>query len=262
MSEGIETGVVDTNTSVDVESGNVEELDNISLESLLALTKDDVEEFDDEVNHVGMKPLADWMKNVPSDVRKHLANIRRDYTVKTQEISKIRASLQDKEAEIMRKNEHIMNGPLAQKLGSIDTTEEYDLFDKDGMKKEIQRQAALMLREMIEPAQKELESQQRTLQLEAFKKANPELSDPAYRGPILEMLSSRPELKLEDAFYIVKAKVDSAKLADERAAIDASKRLRKDVALKSSVGSRTAVSATPKFKNAIEAYNWHKAQGK
>ncbi len=60
-----------------------------------------------------------------------------------------------------RKNEHIMRGPLAEQLNKINTEEEYDLFDPNGMKAEIQRQAGLMLKQMLEPAQKELEVQQR-----------------------------------------------------------------------------------------------------
>ena len=129
------------------------------------------------------------------------------------------------------------------------------------MKAEIQRQAQLMLKEMLQPAQEEIQLQQRKMQLEDFKRDNPELADPEYRKPVLELLASRPELKLEDAFYIVKAKLGSQALDVERSKIAEAKAARKDTALKSSVGSRTAVAAAPKFKNAMEAYNWHKANG-
>jgi hypothetical protein len=118
-----------------------------------------------------------------------------------------------------------------------------------------------MLKEMLQPAQEELQLQQRKLQLEDFKRDNPELTDPEYRKPVLELLAQRPELKLEDAFYIVKAKVGSQKINDERSKFAEQKSARRDTALKSSVGSRTAVAATPKFKNAVEAYNWHKSNG-
>jgi len=256
----IET-VVNDNTSTEVVEDVVAEVDdNITLEDLLNIDDEQVPEFAQE-NHKGMKPLAHWMQHVPEDVRKHLANIRSDYTRKTQELANMRKSLEEKESEIMAKNSHIMNGPLAAKLKEINTEEQYDLFDPDGMRAEIQRQAGLMLKQMLEPAQKELESQQRKIQLEQFKAANPELTNPLYKGEILKMLGERPELKLEDAFYIVKAKIDGKKASDEKSALAAQKASRRDTALKSSVGSRTAVAETPKFRNAIEAYNWHKSQG-
>ena len=255
----VETGL-DANTSVEL-SEDTGLPEDITLDDLLAIDDEQYPEFRAEDSHKGMKPLSHWMQHVPEDVRKHLANIRADYTRKTQEIAKMRSALEEKEAEIYRKNEHIMRGPLAEKLDQINTEEEYDLFDPQGMKSEIQRQAGLMLKQMLEPAQKELETQQRKLQLEQFKSQNPELTDPAYKAPILKLLSERPELKLEDAFYIVKAKVDSQKLSEERSAVAQQKASRKDVALKSSVGSRTTVAETPKFRNAIEAYNWHKSNG-
>jgi hypothetical protein len=254
MSEVNETVNVEDNTSVE------EDLGNLTLDDLLNMSEDDVEEFKQE-NHTGMKPLHHWMQHMPEDVRKHLANIRSDYTRKTQEISSMRKSLEAKEAEMIRKNEHIMKGSLAQKLENIDTNQEYDLFDPEGMKSEIQRQAKLMLKEMLQPAQEELQLQQRKLQLEDFKRDNPELTDPEYRKPVLELLAQRPELKLEDAFYIVKAKVGSQKINEEKSKFAEQKSARRDTALKSSVGSRTNVAATPKFKNAVEAYNWHKSNG-
>jgi len=250
--------VVQDNTSVAEDTGLPED---ITLDDLLSIDDEQYPEFKSEDSHKGMKPLSHWMQHVPEDVRKHLANIRADYTRKTQEISNIRKSLEDKEAEMYRKNEHIMRGPLAEQLNKINVEEEYDLFDPNGMKAEIQRQAGLMLKQMLEPAQKELEVQQRKLQLDAFKKENPELTDPIYRTPVLELLAQRPELKLEDAFYIVKAKIGSQAVDAEKAKIAEAKAARRDTALKSSVGSRTAVAAAPKFKNAMEAYNWHKANG-
>jgi hypothetical protein len=101
-----------------------------------------------------MKPLHHWMQHMPEDVRKHLANIRGDYTRKTQEIAEIRKSLEAKEREIYNKNEHIMKGPLAQRLENHRYSQEYDLFDPEGMKAEIQRQAGLCSKRCLDPLRK------------------------------------------------------------------------------------------------------------
>jgi hypothetical protein len=264
MLENIETGNVANTSAEVVDSGTPSDVgsddSNVTLDDLLAMTKEDVPEFDDSVNHKGMKPLNHWMKHIPEDVRKHLANIRADYTRKTQELSKMKSSLEEKEAEIFRKNNHIINGPLAEKLKGINLEEQYDLFDPEGMKAEIQRQAGLMLKEMLKPAQEQLEVQQRKLELEAFKAKNPELTQPEYKLPIIELLKSRPELKMEDAFYIVKAKVDSEKLSAEKEKLKSAKASAKEIALKSTSGSRTSPTGHPQFSSAIEAYKYHKAR--
>jgi len=260
----------DTNVSTSVENTeNVEstphdeidaEIDNLTLDNLLEYTQEDDPLFTDDAKHKGMKPLNEWIHNVPEDVRKHLANIRADYTRKTQELSRMRKEVEEAQSKARLQNENIINGPLAKQLAEVNTDEEYDLFDAEGMKKEIQRQAALMLKQMLQPAQEELEVQQRRLQLDAFKAQHPELTSPEYRGPIVEMLQARPELTLEDAFYIVKAKVDSQKATAERAELAERKARQREVVTKSSSGTRTAPSGTPKFKSAVEAYKYWKAQ--
>ena len=248
---------VESNTS----SESVQESipDNITLDDLLAIGEEEVPEFKGDVNHTGMKPLSHWMKHVPEDVRKHLANIRRDYTIKTQQLSQMKRDLESTKEESMIQRDRLVNGPLAQKLKEVDEKAEYDLFDPEGMKKEIERQAALMLKSMLQPAQEQIELQQRKIELERFKASNPELTDPAYRSQIVELLKSRPELKLEDAFYITKAKIESQRLSEEKTKLSQQKAAAKEIALKSSSGSRTAPTGNPQFKSAIEAYKYHKA---
>ena len=136
----------------------------ITLDDLMSLTTDDDPHFSDDAQHRGMKPIAHWVKNVPEEVRKHLANIRADYTRKTQELAKARAEVEGTRAQLYASQNATMNGALAQQLKNIDTETQHDLWDAEGMKAEIQRQAQLMLRQMLEPAQQEIEAQNRKMQ--------------------------------------------------------------------------------------------------
>ena len=170
----------------------------ISIDDLLKMGEADYPELKDDANYKGMKPLAEWMKHVPEDVRKHIAHIRSDYTRKTQALAQQRA---------------------------------------------------------------ELEVAQRKMELDNFKSKHPEMVEPAYKENIVKLLQERPELKLEDAFYITKAKLGSEAVEAEKAKMRTIKDARKEVALKSSGGSRAPVAGTPQFKTAIEAYNYWKSQG-
>lgn len=237
-------------------------IENFSLDDLMDYSEEQDPLFANDAQHKGMKPLNEWIHNVPEDVRKHLANIRADYTRKTQDLARMRKEVEAAQEAVKRQSEGIVNGALANQLSNIDEGAQYDLFDPEGMKAEIQRQAQLMLRDMLKPAQEEIQVTQRRLALQQFKAENPEMTDPAYRGPMIELLKTRPELKMEDAFYIVKAKVGSQKVEQERAEIAERRSRQREVIRKSSGGSRTTPRGTPQFKNALEAYKWHKAQQK
>ena len=265
--DATETGV-EANTSVGDETAEAapqtetieETIENFTLDDLMSYSAEQDPLFADDAQHKGMKPLNEWIHNVPEDVRKHLANIRGDYTRKTQELAAMRKEVAAAQRHMEAQNEGIVNGAMAKQLQDVDENAEYDLFDADGMKAEIQRQAKLMLRDMMAPAQEELEVKQRRMALQEFKANNPEITDPAYRAPMIELLKNRPELKMEDAFFIVKAKVGSTRLQQERDEIAARKAERRSVVRKSSTGSRSNPSGTPQFKNALEAFKWHKSQ--
>jgi hypothetical protein len=248
--------VSDTNVDTELEDA----IENLSLDDLMNITEEDYPEFNEDARHKGMKPLTSWMKHVPADVRKHIANIRSDYTRKTQELAQIRRDLESRTEDMHRQSQHTLNGPLARQLNDIDTEIEYDLFDSEGMKSEIQRQAKLMLKDMLKPAQEELEVQQRRVQLSEFKAQNPEMTDPEYRNEIIKMLGDKPHLTLEEAFYITKAKLGSTKIDIERAELNERKSRQRSTMMKSSSGTRTAPSGTPKFSSAIEAFKYHKSQ--
>jgi hypothetical protein len=81
------TGTVTDSTSVEdetVEAAPQEAMDdiidNFTLDDLLQYGAEEDPLFADDAQHKGMKPINQWIQNVPEDVRKHLANIRADYT--------------------------------------------------------------------------------------------------------------------------------------------------------------------------------------
>jgi hypothetical protein len=271
--------VITDNTSPEVEtdSGVVQAEDTntetetpeqeYSLDDLLKMSREDYDEFDDEAQHKGMQPLSHWMKHVPADVRKHLANIRADYTRKTQSLSEERNALQ---AELTKEREQLAmerrslySGDMAKRTAELASDEtKFDLFDEEGMQKEIQRQAAKMLNQMLKPAQEQLQVEHRKMELHRFADEHPEIKSDDYRMPIAKMLQDRPELRLEDAYFIVKAKVDSEKATSERAELEAQRSRRKQAFSKTSSGTASKPAGTPKFKNAWEAFQYHRDNGK
>lgn len=246
------------------ESSNLPEIKEYSIDDLLGITADDYAEFDDEAQHKGMKPLHEWMKHVPEDVRKHIANIRSSYTRKTQEIAQQRRELEEAKTQMLNQRQSVLDNSTIKHFEQHITDEEYDPYSTEGMQAEIKRQAALMLKQMMEPAQQkmqqEIEMERRTMALQQFKTQHPDLTSPEMKMPIAQMLAERPELKLEDAYYIVKSKMDNAR-ASENADLERTRKSNRKSTLKStSVGRSVSPSGTPKFRDAWSAYQWHKSQ--
>ena len=260
--EAVETDeAIDTPDVDDSVDGGDEDIELITIEELMELNEDDYDEFTEDANHKGMKPLHEWMQHIPEDVRKHVANIRSSYTRKTQELAEMRKALDAERMELQRQQDNAVNNPFLKRAEEeLAKEEEYDIYTTEGMQAEIKRQAAKMLQEMMKPAQEEIQMKQRRIQLEQFKTDNPELMDDDYRLPVAQMLQDRPELKLEDAFYIVKAKVDATKLKSEREQVAKQKSQRRQTLRKTSGGKSVSPSGTPKFRSAWEAYQYHKSQ--
>ena len=94
---------VDTPDDADVSADvGEEDVELMTIEELLNLGEDDYEEFTEDANHKGMKPLHEWMQHIPEDVRKHVANIRSSYTQKTQELAETRRALENERAELIK----------------------------------------------------------------------------------------------------------------------------------------------------------------
>lgn len=263
--EAVEAEATETEEVVETDDvsadGGEEDVELMTIEELLGISEEDYEEFTEDANHKGMKPLHEWMQHIPEDVRKHVANIRSSYTRKTQEIAEMRKALEAERMELQRQQDNALNNPFLKRAEEeLANEEEYDIYTTEGMQAEIKRQAAKMLQEMMKPAQEEMQMKQRRMQLEQFKTDNPELMDDDYRLPVAQMLQERPELRLEDAFYIVKAKVDATKLKAEREQVAKQKSSRRETLRKTSGGKSVSPSGTPKFRSAWEAYQYHKAQ--
>jgi hypothetical protein len=236
-----------------------ESTEPLTIDDLLAIDEELFPEFKEE-NHKGMKPLHEWVKNVPGDVRKHLANMRSSYTRKTQELAEQRKELEQMKQELFATKERTVNNPMLQQIQQYATEEEHDIYTEDGMKAEIKRQASLMLQEMMKPAQEQIYAEKRQMELQRFKSEHPDLTSDDIRLPVAQLLTDRPELSLEDAYYIVKAKVETTKAKQLQEEASKVKQQRKDTLAKTSTGTANAPQGAPKFKDAWEAFQWHKQQ--
>ena len=134
---------------------------------------------------------------------------------------------------------------------------ESDPWSDEGLQERINQKAAQRMQQMLEPLQQDLAVQKRQAALDSFKSKHPDITSDDLRVPIAKLLMERPELKLEDAYYLVKGQKSIELSAQEKQV----RQVQKQVLQKTSTGNAVRNAAPPKFKSAWEAYVYHKANG-
>ena len=263
--ENIEAEIIEE----EVEDERVEP-DAMSIDDLLGLTEEDFAEFVEDANHTGMTPLHELLQHLPEESRMHMANLRSSYTKKTQELAQSRKDLANEKEAFRQQQELAISNPVLKQISNSITDDEYDLDTPQGQQKEIERQVAIKLKAILEPAKievenrrREFEQEQKMVRLQSFVDSNPDAKTDAFRLPIAKLLMERPNLDLQDAYFIVKGKIESETKHKQATQKQARRSQRRESFNRTSSGTPSRPKGTPVFSSDWEAFKFAKAnQGK
>ena len=194
------------------------------------------------------------VKELPDDAQKLMANLRADYTRKTQALAEER-----KQLEAMRNS--LSNSEFNSKIDEVANAEtvQLDPYDDNSFNARIEQEVARRLQEMMKPIRMEQEMSNKRQALENFKRDNPDLMD--YRSEVAELLQGNDALSLQDAYYIVKGRKTQGRLQE----LENENKLRtekmREAGLKISTGTRGG-DKPPKGLRGYEVYKWYKSRGK
>lgn len=252
--------VVSNEVVNDIDSNLV---DSFDLESLINTHfENDPVMAEPTLEHKLGIPYEQVLKHIPENGRKVIQNLRASYTKKTQELAAERKELESLREKFNNQQRLMTDSNFAKSIKELasDTTE-HDIWDENGRRSAIKKEAALMMQEMLKPLQEEVVAERRALELERFKSNHPDL--PELRLDIAKLLMERKELKLEDAYYIAKAKKEAMKSEEEKALSEAKRGERREALYKTSAGKAvdTGNLSKPQFKDAWSAFQWHKQHG-
>jgi Skp family chaperone for outer membrane proteins len=242
-----------TDSVTESTGGGADEDVDLSLDELVG------PEFDDHPDlkggHRGLPDYKKILEHLPENGRKLLGNLRSSYTQKTQELAEARRQLEAERAKLERDRQLLTESEWAQQVrAQAEAPLQHDAWSDEGLQERINKQAAEMMQRMLSPLQQDLEAQRRQVALDSFKSQHPDLTSDEIRVPVARLLMDRPELKLEDAYFIVKGQVS-------RQQADAMKQAQRETLKKTSTGNAVRNAQPPKFKSAWEAYQYHKANG-
>jgi len=243
---------LNTGVSDDQSGGTVDDYE-LSLDELM--NADFGEDPVMQGTHKGIPDYKKILEHIPENGRKLVQNLRSSYTQKTQEIAELRRALEAEKQNLQQQRAMLSESEFARNVREIASKPvESDPWSDEGLQERIQQKAAQMMQQMLEPLQQDLAVQQRKAALDSFKTKHPDVTSDDLRVPIAKLLMERPELKLEDAYYLVKGQQSIEQSNQVR-------QVQKEALKKTSTGNAVRNAAPPKFKSAYDAYLYHKANG-
>jgi hypothetical protein len=246
------TGATGINATDSTAGGSDDDYE-LSLDELVGADYDDHPEL--KGGHKGLPDYKKILEHLPENGRKLLGNLRASYTQKTQEIADLRKQLEAERVQLERDRKLMTESEFAQHVRTQAAAPlQHDAWSDEGLQERINKQAAQMMQQMLTPLQQDLEAQRRQVALDSFKGQHPDLTSDEIRMPVAKLLIERPELKLEDAYFIVKGQVS-------RQTSEAVRTAQRETLKKTSTGNAVRNAAPPKFKDAWTAYQWHKTNG-
>ena len=191
------------------------------------------------------------IKDLPDDAQKMLANIRRSYTKKTQELAAQRRDLEAAQAALVHEDTFKKFSETA------DRKTELDPYDTESFNRRIEEEVSKRMRDMLAPMQEQYHLQQRKAKLDNWTAANPDYVD--YKSDIVTLLKTNKALDLQSAYYIVKGKASTTKAQELQAENKRYKSAAREYGLKISAGNTVTANKPPKGLKSYELYNWLKA---
>ena len=197
-------------------------------------------------------------EDLPDDGKKLIANLRADYTKKTQSLSEARKQLDADRKAMLESGFYDRVSKEAEGF-----TGELDPFNPTSIEAKIQAEVAKRMKEMIEPLRQEAELNKRQIALDNFKKENPDLQ--TYKTDIAKLLMADKTLTLEKAYWIVKGQKTTEYSRKTENELAEYKKAARDYGLKVGGANRGTAGNIPdhvKSRGAVAIYEWVSAQKK
>lgn len=172
-------------------------------------------------------------KSQPPEVQRAMAQLRKDYTKKTQELAAQRKAL-DAQMKALA-----ANPALEQSLAAPAPTGEVDPFDPKSLSAHIEAEVKRRLAEVLAPVREQHNRAEAQARYDTFMAQHPELTaNKELRVEVAAALKADPRLTLENAYYAVKGRRAAAAESEaaRRAALE--QRAVKAAALNVTTGPR------------------------
>ena len=260
MDNGQGEALDDAIVASEEERGPIAEVE-ASIEDVANLETED-EILNSEENYTGID-YNQVLSELPEDARKLVANLRRSFTKKSQEVSSQRKNLDTQLKAIEAERAAIIESDFYADLKeTADPAEEtpFDPYDPKSMEKRIEQEVAMRLQQMLQPMREQHIVQQRKANLAMFKQEHPDLEDHKY--DVADVLKANDHMTLEQAYWQVKGRKMHASNQQTEKELKAYRQAAKDAGLKVGGANRGKTKTIPKYvadQGAVAIYQWLEA---
>lgn len=262
MPEDIKTGpeTIAPDVSTVEQTQAQPELQDFTVDELLAITQEHDEYFVDNAQYKGIRPLSEQLYNLPESTRKVLANLRASVTKKQQEMAAKERELDAVRQKFEEERRLLTESPWAKKVQELasQVPGEVDPWSPEGIEKLVETKAAQYVSNLIKPLQEEVTASRERESVQSFINQHPEIkTDKELKSAVADIMSKNLDVSIEDAYWIA-----SGKLSKQRAALQAQqnnqlKNEKRDALRMTSTGSNVRDIPKPQFKDPLEALEYH-----
>tara|TARA_R100000353_G_scaffold57695_1_gene45621 strand:- start:561 stop:1409 length:849 start_codon:yes stop_codon:yes gene_type:complete len=234
------------------------------------LQKHEAKQNGEVVEEESLRDGESWdsiYKNQPDEVKRAMQSLRKNYTQKTQELSKQRKEAKEQYEKALALQKNLYESDAYKNLQSLadEAGEEFDPFDEGSFKKYVEKAVAKRLQSVLEPMYQEQQKAQARQKLNNFMDEHQELkTDDKFKAEVKTVLVANENLTLEQAYWIVKGK--AAKKQNNALTMKEENRRRaaRAAGLKIANGKRAGITAPPNAKEmkAVELYEYLLSQRK
>ena len=209
----------------------------------------------------------DIYKRQDPEVQRAMQSLRKDYTQKTQEVSKQRKEAKAEMDKALQLQKSLYESDAYKNLQELseESGEEFDPFDPDSFKKYVEKAVAKRLKDVLEPMYAEQQKVSTRSKLNKFMDEHSELrTDEAFKGEVKEVLLADKNLNLEQAYWIVHGKRSRKESKKSQMADENRKRAARAAGLRLGNGRKAGMTAPPETKGmkAAEIYDYLLSQQK
>jgi hypothetical protein len=234
------------------------------------LQKHEAKENGKVVEEESLRDGESWdsvYKNQPDEVKRAMQSLRKNYTQKTQELSKQRKEAKQQHEKALALQKNLYESDAYKNLQSLadEAGEEFDPFDESSFKKYVEKAVAKRLQSVLEPMYKEQQKVQARQKLNNFMDEHQELkTDDKFKAEVKTVLVNNENLSLEQAYWIVKGKAAKQQNNALTMKEENKRRAARAAGLKIANGKRAGITAPPNAKEmkAVELYEYLLSQRK
>lgn len=197
------------------------------------------------------------LASLPEDAKKLVANLRADFTRKTQAVAEERKQIEAQRRALFDSEAYKMLRQMAEKEAG-----EFDPYNPDSFVDRIKQEVAKQLLETYKPVAERMELQAHQAKLEAFQAEHPELrQDVDFRKSVAAELKANDNLNLEQAYWIVKGRRTVEEQQTQQKELAAYRDAARAAGLRVSTGQKGGErKPPPTLKTGAEIARWLQSQ--